>query len=746
MTGQTVLHYKILEPLGEGGMGVVYKALDTKLGRHVALKLLPPHATPDPAKRRRFLREARAASALNHPNIVTVYEVQTEGDTDVIVMEYVKGSTLLDVLRAGPISLENGVDYALQMAEGLAKAHDAGIIHRDLKPSNVMVNDDGLIKLMDFGLAKLTQPDTGSSDSAQHTFTETLTEVGLMMGTLGYMSPEQALGQPVDKRADIFSFGVLVYEMFSGTRPFGGQTAAAVLHDIAYRPHMPLRAVKSDVPLALELLLQRCLAKSPEERFHSMHEVVEVLRALKDSRRAPTIAGNTAIGLSPKATELLTGEWKRPHTRPSPKKRALWIGAAVLVLVAGGFGALKFLPYAGSGMKAATSAQDRPAQMRAWLDSFYRRGNIDKAIEAGEQWVVDEPNSAVARATLAEAYMRRNATKQDAFFVQRMLANSEQAIKLEPNLAMAQWAYGASLLADGKLAEAEPPLRRAVELDPMNPNHHIWLGNLEIRRKSLRNAEPHMRKAVEVQPASWDTQMNLGTLLLRLGRYEEARDHLERARSLAPDNYLVQLNLGAAYFSLDRLDQAATAFQRSLEAQPNSTVYNNLGTVYFYQGRIPDAVAVFERGVKEGAANYLLWGGLADAYRWSPEHKSKAAEAYATAINLARERLSKSPEDLGLRSSLATYLAKSGKNSEAREEALRVAQDVDPANSGVLFKLAVVHEVTGDRKGALDSLRRAILAGYSKYQVQNDPELLTLRGDPEYQRLRLLTPQPAPAK
>ncbi len=747
MTGKTVLHYKILEPLGEGGMGVVYKAQDTKLGRNVAVKLLAPHIAPDVNKRRRFLREARAASSLNHPNIVTVYEVQTEGDTDVIVMEYVKGRTLLDLLRTGAVPLESGIDYALQMAEGLAKAHDAGIIHRDLKPSNVMVNDDGLVKLMDFGLAKLTQPGGDGPESGQHTMTETLTEAGLMMGTLGYMSPEQALGQTIDTRSDIFSYGVLVYEMFSGSRPFGGQTAAAVLHDIAYRPHMPLRAVKGDVPLALELLLQRCLAKSPEERFHTMHEVVEVLKSLRDSRRSPTIAGNTALGLSPKATGLLTGEWKHLRPQTSWKKRAAWIAAVVVLLTGGGYGVYRFLPSAVPGLRAAGSL-DRPAQVRNLLDNFHQRGFIDRAVEQAQQWVGDEPDNATAHAALAEAYMRKNSGNKDPLLSKQMLNHGKRAIELEPNSARAQWAYGVSLLTERNLAEAEPPLRRAIELDPLNPTYHIWLGTLELRRKSPKDAEPHMRKAVQVSPDSWDARNSLGSLLFGLGRYEEARTELEAARAISPNNRLIEVSLGGVYYMLGLLPQAANAFQRSLDAQPSAMLYNNLGTVRFYQADYSGAVQALETACEKDNSRAMFWGGLADAYRHSPDpkHRAKAGETYNTAIEMAREVLAKTPGDIDVRSSLATYLAKVGRANEARDEARRVEEEPGPKKSSIILKLCIVHELTHDRQAALKFLRQAIELGHPSHEIEFDPELLRLRGDPEYQKIRALTPQPAAAR
>ena len=233
LTGRQIAHYQILARLGEGGMGIVYKARDQHLDRFVAIKVLPPELVADPDRKRRFAQEAKAASALNHPNIITVHDIASDNGTDFIVMEYVQGKTLGQVTPRRGLKVSEVLKYAIQIADALAKAHAAGIIHRDLKPGNIMVGEGGFVKVLDFGLAKLTErPDIGEEESTRSI--APWTDEGTILGTASYMSPEQAAGKPVDARSDIFSFGSVLYEMVTGQRAFQGDskmsTLAAVLN------------------------------------------------------------------------------------------------------------------------------------------------------------------------------------------------------------------------------------------------------------------------------------------------------------------------------------------------------------------------------------------------------------------------------------------------------------------------------------------------------------------------------------
>ncbi len=307
MVGRTVSHYEILEELGRGGMGVVYKARDTRLGRFVALKVLPPDRVADADRRKRFGQEARAASALNHPNIVTIHDIDSTGDVHFIAMEHVEGQTLDHLIGKRGLPAKQAVGYAVQIADALGKAHGAGIVHRDIKPSNIMVTSDGLVKILDFGLAKLTERPRGD-DSATRTVGPPVTEAGQIVGTIAYMSPEQAAGDRLDARSDIFSFGAVLYEMLTGRGPFAGATNASTLQAILGKePAVPSETVPG-LPFELERAVLRCLRKEPERRWQTMIDLKVALQEIKeelDSGKVSRVSVAVPAGRRPRSIRAI---------------------------------------------------------------------------------------------------------------------------------------------------------------------------------------------------------------------------------------------------------------------------------------------------------------------------------------------------------------------------------------------------------------------------------------------------------
>jgi eukaryotic-like serine/threonine-protein kinase len=276
--------YDLLSLLGAGGMGEVYRGRDARLNREVAIKVLPSSYSSDPERLYRFEQEARAAAALNHPNILSVYDIGRQDGSPYIVSELLEGETLRDRLRSGPLPVRKAVDYAIQIAHGLAAAHEKGIVHRDLKPENIFITKDGRVKILDFGLAKLTLAEPAPATEAA---TRTLhTEAGHVVGTVGYMSPEQVRGKPADARTDLFSFGAILYEMLSGQRAFRGDTAADTMTAILTKEPPELVRDHAQVPLALDHIVHRCLEKNPEERFHSAHDLSFDLSMLSSTTTA----------------------------------------------------------------------------------------------------------------------------------------------------------------------------------------------------------------------------------------------------------------------------------------------------------------------------------------------------------------------------------------------------------------------------------------------------------------------------
>ncbi len=284
MIGETLSHYRIISNIGAGGMGEVYLAEDTRLGRKVALKILNADLTKHEDRVRRFEQEARAASALSHPNILTIFDIGTEDSTHFIATEYIDGPTLRSVLARSRMKLGEILDTALQVAAALAAAHAAGIIHRDIKPENIMVRPDGLVKVLDFGLAKLIETQAPSADSGALTVARANTDPGTVMGTAAYMSPEQARGQSVDARTDIFSLGVVIYEMIAGRAPFEGETASHVIVSILEKEPAPLTLSSPDAPSELERIVTKALAKDKDERYQTVKDLRIDLKRLKQRR------------------------------------------------------------------------------------------------------------------------------------------------------------------------------------------------------------------------------------------------------------------------------------------------------------------------------------------------------------------------------------------------------------------------------------------------------------------------------
>jgi eukaryotic-like serine/threonine-protein kinase len=285
MVGSTISHYEVLQKLGEGGMGVVYKARDSRLERFIALKILPSEKITDSERERRFVREAKAASALNHPNIVTIYDTDAASGCYFIAMEYIEGQSLDRLIPRKGMRLADVLRYGVQVADALACAHRAGIVHRDLKPANVMVTDRGLVKVVDFGLAKLTERNLDSTGASGETITaksDSVTEEGYIVGTLAYMSPEQAEDKPLDGRSDVFSMGCVLYEMVTGKRAFQGETKLRTLSAILTHEPPRISDLAENVPPELERVVSRCLRKDPERRFQGMADLKIALEELKE--------------------------------------------------------------------------------------------------------------------------------------------------------------------------------------------------------------------------------------------------------------------------------------------------------------------------------------------------------------------------------------------------------------------------------------------------------------------------------
>ena len=379
VAGSRLGPYEIQAPLGAGGMGEVYRARDTRLGREVALKVLPESLAQDRDRLTRFEREARAASALNHPNIVTIHDVGREGETAYLAMELVDGRTLRELVVVGSMPVRRILGIASQIADGLAKAHEAGIVHRDLKPENVMVSKDGFVKILDFGLAKLVEPESNDA-SVMPTVTSDGTRPGTVMGTVAYMSPEQASGEPLDFRSDQFSFGSIVYEMATGRKAFQKKTAAETMAAIIRDEPEPVGKLRPELPLPVRWMLDRCLAKEPAERYASTRDLARDLASVRDH-----------------ISEVTSGSGPTLAATARPRRRLPALLAGLAVLAAG----------VGAGWLARGRLSAAPEAPRFTRLTF-RQGGVHNArfapdgrtIVYGASWVGDPPGGRLYRTQL----------------------------------------------------------------------------------------------------------------------------------------------------------------------------------------------------------------------------------------------------------------------------------------------------------------------------------------------------------
>jgi serine/threonine-protein kinase len=739
MIGKTLKQYVIVRQLGQGGMGEVWLARDNSLDRDVAIKTLPGGGSflDVSTRKERFFREAKAASALNHPNIITIYEISSDQGIDFIAMEYVQGATLGAILKQGSLPIDRVANYATQIAAAVGRAHRANIVHRDLKPGNVMVTDEDLVKVLDFGLAKAVPPPSDASAETVEVKGGTpppapLTREGTTIGTIGYMSPEQSVGDLVDARSDVFSFGVILYEMLTGRLPFSGKTRSEMLQQLHLQPPPPLESLRADVPAPLRDIVTRCLHKKPGDRFPNMTDVETALRGQVMHRESGSFSASVPLAEVPPL----------PAASRRPWLRRRGIRVALLIIAVWGIrewrtrdrDATTSPPQTGSAAVEPTTPAEMTQAAAALLSRSDRDGNADRAIALLEKVLAADPTSAIAHAHLANAYLRKQATNPDPQWMKLARESAERAVDLNADLAAAHVALGLVRAQAGERDEATQAFRRGAELDPMNPWPHIGMGiNFDGDRKDAE-AEAAFRKALELGPKEWRSAADYAQFHYRRAHFKEAAELWERALEITPDNATLMRNLGAAYFLLDRPDEAASILQRALEVRPAAPVYTNLGTIRFFQGRYNDAVSAFEKAVEQAPSNHLYWGNLGDGLRWASGRRKDAAPAYQRAIGLINEQIVKKSGDPDLETRRAMYTIKMGDRNAALAEADRLAARTD-LTAQMSYRLTIVYELAGERAKALTSLERALKAGYAVKDLASEPELTSMRADARYHRL-----------
>ncbi len=700
--------YVLEEEIGRGAMGVVWRAQDPRLQRTVAVKFLSPELCRDRGAKARFVREARTAAHLDHPNICSVYEVdETDDGRMYLVMQLYEGETLRSRIDRGPIAWRKAVRIAVGVASGLQMAHEAGIVHRDVKPSNLMLGVDGTATVLDFGIAKLA--------GSQH-----LTATGELVGTTFYMSPEQARGGELDGRSDIWSLGVVLVEMLMGRRPVNSSKEQSVRG--LFEENIDLAR---SIPESLAPVLCKMLARNVEERHRDCGELLRDLSPLlANSLSPPESAAGEALR-PPVAGSL---GWRSPRLVLSGL-----LGAVVIVT-----GLLLWFGRSDDDIGAPrpqVSESSTPVELtraaRARLTLHYDEREIRAAIEGFDKALGLDPEHAPAYAGLAEAYRRLNELNEDEVLLTHALASAERAVELNEYLAAAHVSLGLVLVLSGEPDRGEKELRKALELDPLSAPAHRELGVALWRLEDREGAQAAFARALELDPDDWWAWTQLGSLAFSQGRYLDAEEAFRRSTEVTPHNPWTFRNLAAAMQMQDRYEEAAAALQTSLEIQPAKATFSNLGTLLFSQGRFGDAVVAFERAVELGANSHIYWGNLGDAYRWAPGRRAEAPAAFERAIELARDDLNHDPGDSKVRSRLALYNAKAGDSASAIATLTEVLT-VGALDASGWFRALLTYELAGDRERALEALIAALAAGYPLSEVEKEPELIELRRDRRY--------------
>jgi len=845
--------YKILAPLGAGGMGEVYVARDPSLGRKVAIKLLPVRLSGDRETLARFTREARSASALNHPNIVTIHEVGMDqgSGSPYIVMEFIDGRDLRGILSSGPLPNRKTLDIAAQIADGLAAAHEQGIVHRDLKPENVMVTKDGYVKILDFGLAKIIRPAGEEEDTAQLDLPGT--NPGTILGTVGYMSPEQATGKPLDFRSDQFAFGAILYELSTGKPAFEADNAIDTLSAILHEEPPAITRFNVQAPQPFCWIVERLLSKDAEERYSSTRDLARDLRSIRDryatmtrsaeiprppkfSRQKLTIASSvlgalllaggvawvTRYGASTTTTSTvaaakkylavmrfkdLTGDPNgqlvvdgmaetlsarlahfgsvqvmRPNTpdavaNANPQQAGRDLGANIVLtgsmqragdrlrvayevvdlargtthsgdLIEGSvsdlftiqdkladsvaaalqLGAPSFRPAAPD----SSVSQTRYLEALGHLRRYDSEASVDSAIHILEE-LAAQSSSASVQAALGRAYLAKHQLTHDAKWATPAAAACERAISADPQNPDVHVTLGELRRLTGRYDEALKEYRTALAQQPNNAD--AILGQAETYKAANRfaEAEAAYRKSIELQPNYWGGYSKLGAFYADRGRRQESVTMFQRVIALIPDNQRGYNNLGGVYEQMGRYDDAVAVFSSSIARKPTDQAYSNLGTCYYYLGKYSDAATAFQHAIAITPTKYIYWANLGDAYRWVPSKETDSILAYDEAISLCRRELHLNAADTTTRARLAECLAKRGDTVSAKKE-IDQALAADPTSGKVMYKAAIVENVSGHDSEAVRWLTKAIDRGYDRSEMQRDPEFAVLRNSDIYKR------------
>ncbi|MFQ5600431.1 MAG: protein kinase [Candidatus Krumholzibacteriia bacterium] len=704
MVGSKLSHYEILSKIGAGGMGEVYRARDTRLGRDVAIKVLPQELRDDPERRERLEAEAKAIAALNHPNIVTIHSIEETDGILFLTMELVEGTPLSETITGSTLSLQSFLEIGVSLSQALAAAHERAIIHRDLKPANVIVGPDGRVKVLDFGMAKVERPTQVSTGVDT---VDVAADEGRVLGTVPYMSPEQVKGATVDARSDLFSLGVILYELATGRRPFDGEGSAELVSSILRDPPDWTLGLKPGLPRGLQQIIGRCLEKEPGLRYQDAREVRAALERL---RRVPHAVD--ASSPSPSVAVL-------PFADMSPEKDQGYFCEGIAEEIINALAKIRDLRVASRSLAFQLEAS------RTGSRELGRRLGVETLLEGSVRKAGERLRVTAQLVSVADGYTlwseRYDREMQDVFAIQDEIAENIAGaleVRLDPRqrrriqriqtsnveaydfyLRGRRFFYRVQRTG---MEFARQMFTHAIERDPDYALAYAGIADccswlfmyFDSAPANLQQALVASRKALQLDPVLAEAHASRGQALMLDGSYEEAEREFERAADLDPRLFEAYYFHARSCFMQGRFEQAVDSFEKAAEVNPTD-----------YQSH-------FLRG------NALE--GLRDAAR--------ASAAYEVGVQLVERRLQLEPDDVR-----ALYLGAHGLlRLGARERAvgwMERALALDPADPGTLYNVACFHALDGNVDAGLDFFERALAAGYAHQEwVQYDVYLDPLRG------------------